>query len=371
MEYEMCTKCVMDASDSGISFDECGICNHCREAEINLPKYIFTEEESKINLEKIKNDIRSSKKAEHDSIIGLSGGVDSSYVAYLAWKMGLNPLCVHFDNGWNSEIAVSNIKKIISKTGFELYTYVIDWPEFKDLQRSYFKAGVIDIEALTDHAIMATMFKFTRQFKINYILSGSNYVTEHGMPESWVWPKQDLVNIKSIQKKYGTRKIKSFPMLGSLKYLIARQLGLSGKYVQILNHINYKKLEAMKCLEDNFDWEYYGGKHYESTFTKFYQAYILPHKFKVDKRRVHLSALIRNNEISRSDALDELEKPLYSQAELKKDMDYVVKKLDFTKNEFISLMEEEPRSHAEFKSDEFYISRLVNFRKSVIRKIGV
>ena len=190
-EYQICTRCVMDTSDKEISFNKNGICNHCLVADKELPKYHFTPEQEKENLRRIKEKLLSNKKGEYDSILGLSGGIDSSYSAYLGWKMGLNPLCVHFDNGWNSNIALSNINKIIDKTGFDLYTYVINWPEFKDLQRSFFKAGVIDIEMLTDHAIFASLFRLGRKSKLKYVLSGTNYATEHGMPFSWLWSKMD------------------------------------------------------------------------------------------------------------------------------------------------------------------------------------
>jgi N-acetyl sugar amidotransferase len=325
IKYQQCIQCVMDTTDSEIKFDAEGLCNYCLEAKPLISQYKFTPEQEKNNLDRLKNLILKDKKGKYDCVVGLSGGVDSSYVADVAKKMGLNPLCVHFDNGWNSETAVSNIKKIVDKCGFDLETYVIDWSEFKDLQRSFFKAGVVDIEMLSDHAIMATMFKLRKQHDIKYILSGSNFVTEHGMPLTWLWRKQDLVNIKDIQKKFGTRKIKNFPTLNSIRYQISRLLGFGGVYIELLNNINYSKNKAMEVLIEEFDWKYYGGKHYESVFTKFYQAYYLPVKFNIDKRKVHLSAQIRNGEITKADAIKELEKPLYTPMELKNDLEYVLK----------------------------------------------
>ena len=233
--------------------------------------YKFSEEEEKLNLLKLKDDIikRKKKNSKYDSILGLSGGVDSSYVAYLAYKIGLNPLCVHFDNGWNSEIAVKNIKKIINKTKFDLTTYVIDWPEFRDLQRSFFKAGVIDIEMLSDHAIFASLFKLRKEYNLETVLSGTNYVTEHGLPFSWIWPKMDYTNIKSIHKKFGTIPIKSYPRMSNLKWLIMKNFDLGGIFEEPLNLVNYSKTKAMQTLKDFFDWEYYGGKHYESVLQNF------------------------------------------------------------------------------------------------------
>lgn len=348
---QVCTCCVMDTSDADITFNASGVCHYCIEAEELLKSVKFSPEQEKENLLAIANEIKSVKKGKYDSIIGLSGGVDSSYVAYLAREMGLNPLAVHFDNGWNSDTAVSNIKKIVESCGFDLETYVINWFEFKDLQRSYFKAGVIDIEALTDHAITATMFKLRRQYGIKYVLSGMNIATEYGLPKSWVWNKHDLTNIKAIQKKYGTIAIKDFPTMTSIQKALAKKFGLGGIYMEPLNKINYSKDEAMEVLKKEFNWEYYGEKHYESIFTKFYQAYVLPTKFGVDKRKVHLSAQIRNGEISIAEALKLLEKPLYDETTLKIDKEFVLKKLGFTEKEFDEMMLQKPVPHDVFPTD--------------------
>jgi N-acetyl sugar amidotransferase len=341
----------MDTTDKDITFDSNGVCTYCNEFKEDQHEYQFSVEQSQANLKSIAEEIRRSKTGQYDCIIGLSGGVDSSYVCYLAWKMGLKPLCVHFDNGWNSEIAVANIKKMLKVTGFHYETHVINWPEFKDLQRSFFKAGVLDIEMLTDHAIMATMFGIRKQHNIRYVLSGANFATEHGMPPSWLWSKQDLTNIKAIQKKFGTKKIRDFPTMGFLKYMASLKLKTNGIYVTILNHINYNKEEAMRTLMKEFDWKYYGGKHYESVFTKFYQAYILPRKFNIDKRKVHLSSQIRNGEISREFALQQLKEPLYSEQDLANDKAYIIKKLGFKEDEFNALMKEKPVPHDHYPSD--------------------
>lgn len=365
--YQQCTVCVMDTTDRDITFDAQGVCNYCIEARESLLKYKFSQEEERLNLERLTSQILNDKSGKYDSVVGLSGGVDSSYVAYLAKQMGLNPLCVHFDNGWNSELAVSNIKKIVDKCGFDLETYVIDWPEFKDLQRSFFKAGVVDIEMLTDHAIMATMFKLRKKHNIKYILSGSNYVTEHGLPKSWVWRKQDLANIKGIQKKFGTKRIKNFPTMNSIQFQLSLRLGLGGVYIELLNNINYNKEEAMKVLEKEFGWQYYGGKHYESIFTKFYQAYYLPEKYGFDKRKVHYSAQIRNGEIPREDVLIELANPPYPEADFQNDLDYVLKKLSFSREEFDAIMKAERKSHLDYPSDE-WIFELYKKLKKIIGK---
>ena len=370
MTYQECVDCIMDTSDKSINFNHKGICNYCIEAKEKIPLYKFSEEEEKSNLLILKDNVikRKKKNIKYDSILGLSGGVDSSYVAYLAYKIGLNPLCVHFDNGWNSEIAVKNIKKIINITKFDLTTYVIDWPEFRDLQRSFFKAGVIDIEMLTDHAIFAALFKIRKEHKLDTVLSGTNYVTEHGLPFSWIWPKMDYTNIKSIHKKFGTLPIKSYPKMSNLKWLIMKNFNLGGIFEEPLNLVNYSKKRAMKTLKDFFDWEYYGGKHYESVFTKFYQAYVLIEKFKVDKRRSHLSCLIRNEEISRDEAKNELNNSAYDISDLIRDKKFVLKKLGFSENEFEKIMSDDPVAHDEFKTDQIYIKPMSFLYKTIFKR---
>ena len=365
--YQICNKCVMDVSDSNIVFNEEGICNHCLDAELKLPRYQFTKEEEDLNLISLKNKIISNKseKSEYDSILGLSGGVDSTYVAYLAYKMGLNPLCVHFDNGWNSETSVNNINKIIEKTKFDLDTYVINWPEFKDLQRSFLLAGVKDVELITDHAIFASLFKIRKKNKIKFVLSGTNYATEHGLPMDWIWAKTDKKNILSIHKKFGKKKIKSFPFISFLGWEIMTRMGIGGEFVEILNMVCYNKSKAMDIIKKEFSWEYYGGKHYESRFTKFYQTYILPKKFNIDKRKCHLSALIRNREMTREQALEKLQEPIISTKELENDYNYVIKKLDFSKDEFDDIMTQKPIPHAFYGNNWTFYNKLNQFLKNI------
>jgi len=367
MKKQSCKLCVMDKTDPDIEFDEKGICSHCKDAEKKIHNYQFSTNKGKTNLKDLATEIKKRQKGEYDSILGLSGGVDSSYVAYLAMEMGLNPLCVHFDNGWNSDIAVKNIKNIIDVTGFDLYTYVIDWPEFRDLQRAFLKSGVVDIEMLTDHAIFASLFKIRKSHNITTVLSGTNYTTEHGMPKTWSWGKMDLRNIKAIQKRFGDIKIKSFPTMNTFYWLMMRQFNFGGVFEEPLNRVNFRKTDAMQLLTEKFSWQYYGGKHYESVFTKFYQAYILPTKFGIDKRKMHLSSLIRNNEISRESALVELEKPLYEATDLRRDKKFVLKKLGFTESEFNQIMMDKPIPHDFYPTDQTYILPLIKFGKLVIK----
>ena len=288
----------------------------------------------------------------------MSGGVDSSYIVYLAHKLGLKPLIVHFDNGWNSELAISNIEKVVTKCNFEYNTLIVDWDEFRELQVAYLKASVVDIEVATDHAIIATMFKLAKKYNIKYILSGGNIATETGMPYAWTWPKKDLTNLKNIHKKFSKVPLKTYPTRNIWKALFDKKFSNNVEDIRILDHINYTKSDAIKLLENEFGWQYYGGKHFESVFTKFYQSYILPKKFNIDKRLVHLSSLIRNKEITRDEALLELEKDLYSAETLKLEMEYVLKKLQLSKSDFEEIMKMEPVSHLEFGSDYIKMEKI-------------
>jgi len=348
----VCSRCVMDTSDPAISFDENGVCSRCHAADIQLQRVRLSPEESERRLAEAAAEIsRAKTKDGYDSIVGLSGGVDSSYTALLAHKLGLRPLAVHLDNGWDSETAVSNIRGVAERCGIDLVTLVIDWPEFRDLQRAFFKAGVIDIELLTDQAIVATMFRLCREHGCRYILSGTNVATEHGVPGEWAWNKQDLTNIRAIHRQFGSIPLRTFPTMGLWSTIFQRYMGLGPKFVELLNMANYRKLDAIEELKRETGWRDYGGKHYESIFTKFYQAYILPTKFGVDKRRAHLSALIRNGEIQRNEAVAALKKPLYDPDELRRDKEFIIKKLGFTETEFDQMMREPPVPHDRYRSD--------------------
>jgi len=337
-----------NVSDEGFSFDVEGVSNYWHDykkvaAEMLIhgaagrQKWLSTISEMK----------ELGKGKKYDCIIGVSGGVDSTYIAYLVKQAKLRPLVVHFDNGWNSEIAVQNINKIIDYLDADLYTLVVDWEEFRDLQRAYLKAGVIDIEALTDHAIIGTLYKLAAKNNIKHVISGSNIETEGVLPKAWIHGKLDSENIKDIHSKYGKVELKTFPFFGVLKkfyYLNFKQLS----FISPINWGPYNKENVKSLISREIGWKDYGGKHHESIFTKFYQNYILPIKFKVDKRKAHLSNLICSGQISKEQALIELEQPLYDPNELIQDKEYVIKKLGFTSIEFDKILSEEPRSHKEF-----------------------
>ena len=365
----ICSSCILDDSDINISFDKEGVCNHCREWSPRLASLPKTDEEAEKNLADLRNKIiNGSHGSGFNCIIGLSGGVDSSYICYLALKLGLKPLIVHFDNGWNSELAVKNIERIISKTGFDLKTLVVDWDEFRDLQLSYLKASVVDIEVATDHAIIATMYKYAQKYKIKYILSGGNIATETGMPKDWTWSKKDLKNLKSIHKKYGKLKLRTYPTRSLIEDILEKRLFKNIHDIRILDKVNYSKSKAIETLQTEFGWEYYGGKHHESTFTKFYQSYILPTKFGIDKRKVHLSSLIRNGEITRENAIENMNEDLYSNNQLKIEKQFVLKKLGLSKEQFQSIMDMKPVPHETFQSDYTLYRKLRAIYHFVLKK---
>ena len=352
----------MDTSAPGIEFDVAGICSYCKTHEQKAGLAPFSQPGATDKLAAQVQKIRSQRRGAYDSIVGLSGGVDSSYVAYRAVKMGLKPLAVHFDNGWNSELAVKNIEQIVKRLGLDLITFVIDWEEFRDIQRSFFKAHVIDIEMVTDHAIFAAMYRISRQHRIRYILSGTNAQTESIMPPAWQHFKFDLRNLKAIHRRHGALPIRRYPTL-SVWGMAWNHYVWGAQSISVLNYLPYRKDEAMRVLQSELGWQYYGGKHYESAFTKFYQAHILPTKFGVDKRRIHLSDLIMNGEIDRHEAHEQLKQPLYDPAHLEQDRSYVCKKLGFTADEFAQYLAAPAVSHYAYPSYARLAESLVAIHK--------
>ncbi len=367
--YKICSKCILDNIDyPEITFDEAGVCNMCKAYDDISAKHEISQEEKEKNLEELIVEVKENgKNHEYDCIIGLSGGIDSSFVAYEAKQFGLRPLIVHLDNGWNSELAVKNIENIVRKLVFDLYTHVINWNEFKDLQLSFFKASVIDIELLTDHAISAVLMKLASKHGVKYILSGENIVTEGRLPPNWVHFKNDLINIKAIHNKYGKVPIKTFPTLGVGKlYYYQKINGI--KTIPLLDFIEYNKQKAKDIIITELEWRDYGGKHYESVFTRFYQSYILPVKFHADKRKSHYSTLICSGQLTRNEALELMKLPIYDEQKLKEDKEYIIKKLGLTEIEFNEMMKQPIRKHTEFHSTVNYYSKLSTLRK-VFRKL--
>jgi N-acetyl sugar amidotransferase len=346
----VCTKTVMDNTDPDIVFDKDGVSNWWHDYQAILRTRPSEERRAELLEVSLRNIKESGKGKPYDCILGLSGGVDSSYMAYLAKKWALHPLVVHFDNGWNDELAVGNIEVIVKKLGFPLHTFVMDWPEFRDLQRAYFKASVLDLDIPSDHMIFGALHKIAVEHGINYVLSGNNFATEWLLPPAWYYPKFDLVNLTSIHRAFGEFPMKKLPRLGVWQRLYYQRV----KAIQelcILELVPYRKLEAKRLLIDEFGWRDYGGKHYESVFTRFYQGYVLPTKYGIDKRKAHLSNLICNGEITRAEALEELSKPSDDLGRQKADKRYVAKKLGWSEAEFEDILALPPRPHGEFGND--------------------
>lgn len=351
--FQICTKTVMDTTDPDITFDENGICHYYHQYH-NQIKQIVTpsaskEESRKQLIAKIKKDGQGN---DYDCVIGISGGVDSSYLAYhLKAKEGLRPLAVHLDGGWNSELAVKNIENLLKKLDIDLYTHVIDWEEMKDLQVAFFKSGVANQDIPQDHAIVALLFKVAKENNIRYILSGHNLATEFVLPVAWGYNALDSKHLKSIHRKFGHVKLRTYPFISMWDYYFISPFLRRIKIVKFLNYIDYDKKEAMKILERDLGWTYYGGKHYESRFTKFFQSYFLTTRFGYDKRKAHLSSLILSDQMTREEALRELEKPLYTENELKEDKEFIRKKLDLSAEEFERILQLPVKTYRDYPSN--------------------
>ena len=359
IKNKVCSRCIMDNSDPEISFDENNICNHCsRYDEILASRININDKEKKLNglVTRIKN---TGKTKDYDCIIGVSGGVDSTYVAYLCKKFGLNPLAIHFDNGWNSELSVNNIENCLDILGIDLITYVIEWDYFKEIQLAFLKSSTPDGEIPTDHAINALLFDEAKKRGIKYIINGMNFATESMNVKRWSYGHSDWRYIKHIIKKYSNIKnFKKYPHF-SLPSLIWNILWHRIKVVSILNYINYDKEEAMSKIKKELKWVYYGGKHYESIYTRFYQGYFLPTKFKIDKRRGHYSDLIRSGQINRKKALEHLQKDPYPNDSLKnEDIEFVKKKLNLSNDEFKEILVMKKKSFRDFPNNNHIITNL-------------
>lgn len=364
-----CTNCILDdAGSTAITFDKKGVCNYCKDYSNKYNAEALKAQFSDENLKRILIKVRESgKNKKYDCLLGVSGGVDSSYLAYLCMLYNLRPLIIHLDNGWNSEMSVINIQNLLNKLGFDYKTYIINWDEFRNMQRAYLKAGVVDIEALTDHAILATMLKMAKQYDIKYVLSGFNFATEAIMPKGWTWKKEDWVNIKDICTKNGFSDFKTYPHLPFWKKMYYNFV-LKTEVVQLLNYAHYDKEEAKKLLIEKFDWKDYGGKHFESVFTRFYQSYILPEKFDIDKRKAHLSNLVLSGQITRIEAVEEMKKPICDPKQLQEDKEYVLKKLGFSENEFNTIMHFKPVAHSQYKTESTYWNNYFKLIK-ILKKV--
>lgn len=358
-EPRICSHCVMDSSVPGIVFDDLGQCNFCRDFAARLAAAPDFAERRRRRAALIAEVKAAGRGKRYDCVVGVSGGADSSYALYLALKEGLRPLAVHLDNGWNSELSVHNIATLVKRLGVDLHTHVIRWEENRDLQRAFIAADVIDIEMLMDSAMLATNFGVAAKFGVRYILSGSNSMTEGmAMPQGWNHHKWDARNARAIHRRFGTRPVPSHPFY-SLRSMMLDRYVRRIRWVPFLDHYDYDKARAMALLREELGYKPYPYKHYESVFTRYYQGEILPRKFGVDKRRVHLSALVISGQIDRGEALRMIEQhPYPDPMQLRDDAEFVAKKLGYTAEEFQAYLRRPPVSHDNYASEAHWQRRL-------------
>lgn len=342
---QVCTRCIMDDTVKGISFDEDGVCTFCKihdELEHSFPM----NEETPVKLQKLIEKIKKEGKGKkYDCVLGVSGGRDSTYTLLSAVKLGLRPLAVHFDNGWNTDLAVMNIKNVCKALGVDLYTHVADWEEFKDLQRAFLEASVPDAEVPTDWVIFSVLFKAAAAEKVKYIIHGHSFRTEGTTPLTWTY--MDGRYVKDVHRRFGKKSIKSFPIMGLFTYLFYTFI-LKIRQIRLLYYLPYQEEEILERLKNEVGWQSYGGKHHESKYTGFFQSYILTRKFNIDKRKLHYSALLRNKQMTRDEALEKVKKDPYTGGE--ETMDYCLKKLEYNNEEFAELMNRPANSFLAYKS---------------------
>lgn len=363
--YQICTRCVMDTSDPGITFNDSGECNLCSEFIEKRAKHNYHGKESDALFQKIITEMKEAGKGkEYDCIVGLSGGIDSSYVAYICKQNGLRILAVHMDNGWNSEEAVLNIKNIAQKLKIDYESYVLDWEEFKDLQLAFLKASVPEAETPTDVALLAAVHRVADKYGVKYVISGGNFATEGILPKFWHYNAKDVRYFNFIQKKFGTKKIKNFPLFGFTQEMYFKLIKRI-KIIYLLNYLPYSKSDAMELLKRELGWRYYGGKHYESVYTGFIQSYYLYQKFGIDYRRATLATQICTGEIKREDALKELNKQPFIEDKAQSEKEYIAKKLCITVKQFEEIINLPAKWYTDYPNDE----KRLNFIYDTYRKL--
>jgi N-acetyl sugar amidotransferase len=357
MTYHMCTRCVMDTTAEEITFDARGVCSFCHyfDREVKPVLERARSSEGRKFLEQIVNAIRESGRGKtYDSLLGISGGTDSSYLAYLAKQLGLRPLVIHVDTGWNTPESERNVKSLVGQLGFDLEIIPVDWEEMRDLQIAFYKASVKNCEIPQDHAFLAALYNKAKEIGVHYILSGGNFATESILPRSWGFNAADLRHILAIQRRFGTRPLHNFPTMSFWARYVYYPFIRNIREIRLLNYVPYNRAEAKRVLSEKFGWQDYGLKHYESVLTRFYQGYYLPTKFGIDKRKAHLSSLILSEQITREQAVEELGKPPYpSEEQLRADKAYIAQRLGLSLSEWESILALPPRKHEEFPSSRF------------------
>lgn len=353
--YTICSNCVMDTTDTRISFDDNGVCDHCKSFYSNvLPQWHPDENGKKELLEIVKKIKKEGEGKDFDCLLGLSGGVDSSYMLHLAVKeFGLRPLVFHVDGGWNTELSVHNIQVMIDKLGLDLYTEVINWEEMKAFQLAFFKSGVPHIDIPQDHAFIATLYNYAYKYNIKYILNGGNISTE-GIrnPMEFYYYGTDMKQINYIRKHFCENKLETYPFSSILRHKFYLRYIKGIKVLKFLDYLPYNKKEAIKTLQEEYDWTPYPQKHFESRFTKFFESYWLPERFGFDPRRVQFSSLIVTGQMKREDALEELKKPAYDPETIENDINYIASKLEISKEELMSYFNIEKKFYWDYPNQQ-------------------
>jgi N-acetyl sugar amidotransferase len=342
----------MDTTDPEIVFFDDGTCNHCNEFLVRKAAFQPGPALDGMRTELVSAIKEAGKGNAYDCIVGVSGGTDSTYVAYVAKQLGLRPLAVHLDNGWNSELAVMNIENTLAKLGIELHTHVLDWATFRELQISFLKASVSDGEIPTDHAIRACLWNATQQHHVKYILNGRNHTTEGILPWAWTYSALDWRYIKAVHRKFSRSPLRHYPHL-NLPTILRSAIISRVRNVGILDYVSFNKKQAINILTNELEWRDYGGKHYESIYTRFYQSYVLPRKFNIDKRKAHLSVLVCTGEMSRDEALRILKEPPAPAEVMKEDREFVLQKLELSSVEFDDIMTQPVRSYRDYPNNSW------------------
>jgi N-acetyl sugar amidotransferase len=366
--YRMCSRCVMDTSDPEITFDVQGLCCHCGrfDAEFRNVLERTPTAEGRAAVARVVAGIRErGAGCEYDCILGLSGGVDSSYTAYVAKQLGLRMLAVHVDAGWNSELAVSNIENIVKRLGIDLYTHVVDWEEMSDLQLAFFKASLANCDIPQDHAFVAVLYRVAAEKGIPFVLSGGNLATESILPMSWGYHAIDLRHLRAVHRRFGQVPLRTYPTISFWQRYMYYPFLKGIKVVRLLDLVPYDKDEAKRLIVRELDWRDYGGKHYESLFTRFFQSYYLPVKFGFDKRRAHLASLIVAGQMSREEALSELAQPSYDPEAVVAEKEFVAKKLGLTATAFDEIMARPPKTYRDYPSNDW----LFRLKDSAMRRL--
>jgi len=366
----VCVRCVMDTSDPEIRFSADGTCNHCAAYVEMASRMLRRDEVGAAELQHVVATMKEEGRGKpYDCVIGVSGGVDSTYVAWKLKELGLRPLAAHMDNGWNAELAVHNIERVLKALKVDLHTVVLDWNEFRDLQLSFLKASVPDGEIPTDHAINAVLYATAKRAKTRFIVNGANVVTEGILPLLWTYGPGDWKYISGIQRQFGTVKLRRYPHYGYAQMYYYHGLKRM-RSLRLLDYVPYVKADARALLETELGWRDYGGKHHESIYTRFFQGYILPKKFNIDKRRAHLSTLICSGQVTREAALAELQSEPYPVDLQEADREYVSKKLGLTDAQFSELMSRPTRTYRDYPTSYARHQQLIQIAR-VARKLRI